>query len=776
MATLALGGELPEPVDLLAGKPFQEAGITGVVESDFFDWVLAAPESSRILHQISAQVARFRLQDIKHDVLKVLYESLIDPEQRHYLGEYYTPDWLAQWTCERVIDKPLEQRVLDPSCGSGTFLFHAVRRFLSTASSAGINNREALRRCTESIFGIDVHPVAVINARVTYLLAMGEERLRDHPSLSIPVYLGDSLQWYTEAILTGQTVTIRVPARDEEEKRDPSKIPNLTFPIRIASNPALFDAVVNQMLRLSEESAPLASLESWIEREVRDQIPPELLNTLASTYENLRKLRRQGRNHIWGYVARNLSRPVWLASLGEKVDVLIGNPPWLSYRYMSSEMQERFRDECQRRGLWAGAKVATHQDLSAYFFARCVELYLRKDGTVALVMPYATMTRQQYRGFRTGVFGHGSVRFADAWTFDESVQPLFAVPSCVLFAKESDAGSLPATVTAYSGQLPRRDASAAEAAENLKSKQVPWPSGNESSDSGYSAGFRQGATVVPRFLFLVDRVPAGRLGSNPDEPVVRSHRSNLEKRPWRELEPLQGPVEREFLRPLYLGESVAPFRLLPPIEAVIPLEAETDSLLDAIAAQRAGYQLLSEWLKRAEQCWLEYGTSKITLGERLNKFHGLTMQMPAAALRVVYSASGTIPAAAVLTDSRAVVEHKLYWAPIEEKNEAHYLLAMLNSEFVRTLVAPRQSRGQWGARDFDKLLAEAIPPFDPSNSTHCELASRAEHAESVAAEVALPENIHFIRARKMIRKALSEDGVAGQIEKLVAHLFGHGAA
>jgi len=81
-----------------------------------------------------------------------------------------------------------------------------------------------------------------------------------------------------------------------------------------------------------------------------------------------------------------------------------------------------------------------------------------------------------------------------------------------------------------------------------------------------------------------------------------------------------------------------------------------------------------------------------------------------------------------------------------------------------------------GARDFDKLLAEAIPPFDPANSTHCELASRAEHAEDVAAQVTLPENIHIIRARKMIRDALREDGVTGHIEKLVAQLFAHGAA
>ena len=498
MATLILGAELPASADLLSGKIFQDAGIGGVVESDFFDWVLAASGSEDLIHRISAQVARFRLGDIKHDVLKGLYESLIDPEQRHYLGEYYTPDWLAQKVCDCVFDRPLEQRALDPSCGSGTFLFHSVRRFLEAADAAKISNREALQRCTERIFGIDVHPVAVINARVTYLLAMGEARLHDHPTLSIPVYLGDSLQWDTEEVLTGQTVHVRVPAQGPEEDKDPAKVPHLTFPIRLASNPALFDAVLNEMLRLSEQKAPCAALENWIGQRTESEIPPDMRATLVSTYKNLRRLRAERRNHIWGYVARNLSRPVWLATVGQKVDIIIGNPPWLAYRDMSAEMQRRLRAECAERTLWAGGKVATHQDISAYFFARCVELYIKKNGVIAMVLPYATMTRQQYRGFRIGVFAskptrkkevriYASVRFNEAWTFDESVQPLFNVPSCVLVATEGQSGPLPEKVTAYYGQLPRRDASAAEAEAHLTSQQITWPMGNESKASGYGS-------------------------------------------------------------------------------------------------------------------------------------------------------------------------------------------------------------------------------------------------------------------------------------------------
>jgi type I restriction-modification system DNA methylase subunit len=117
----------------LEGTTFVQVGLKGALETDFFNWPLLVPGGEDLVSQIATQVARFRLSEIEADVLKTVYESLIDPQQRHYLGEYYTPDWLAEWICDRAVSKPLAQRVLDPACGSGTFLFHAVRKFLAAA-------------------------------------------------------------------------------------------------------------------------------------------------------------------------------------------------------------------------------------------------------------------------------------------------------------------------------------------------------------------------------------------------------------------------------------------------------------------------------------------------------------------------------------------------------------------------------------------------------------------------------------------------------------------
>ncbi len=136
LAVMGLREDEPE-ARLLSGDAFVAAGINGAVESDFFDWIVADPAGEALVRRIMAHVRRFRLAEVQSDILKVLYESLIDRAERHGLGEYYTPDWLAAKIVKAAVDAPLEQKVLDPACGSGTFLFHAVRHVLAEAEDAG---------------------------------------------------------------------------------------------------------------------------------------------------------------------------------------------------------------------------------------------------------------------------------------------------------------------------------------------------------------------------------------------------------------------------------------------------------------------------------------------------------------------------------------------------------------------------------------------------------------------------------------------------------------
>jgi hypothetical protein len=269
IALAVLGLREDDPKRLLSGDAFQSAGISGAVESDFFDWVVADAEGEELVRRIMADVRRFRLAEVESDVLKILYESLIDRGQRHGLGEYYTPDWLAPKTVKHVIDRPLVEHVLDPACGSGAFLFHAIRLFLREATEADMNPELRAPEVCARVEGMDIHPVAVIIARVTYLLALAPTLKYRKGSLSIPVYLGDALQLSISEIVGGKELTIRVPPPAGEGAsgaRDSNGHAQLDFPDTFCRDPALFDKAIERMRSGSEAGMTRVQIEASLIR------------------------------------------------------------------------------------------------------------------------------------------------------------------------------------------------------------------------------------------------------------------------------------------------------------------------------------------------------------------------------------------------------------------------------------------------------------------------------------------------------------------------------
>lgn len=134
-----------------------------------------------------------------HDLLKQLYQHLFPKSVRHRLGEYYTPDWLAEFTLDAVgYTGDPDQRLLDPACGSGTFLVQALARARARFAAhreRGVevdDERELAGKLVRNIVGLDINPLAVMAARTNYLLALGD-LLRFIDPGALPVHLGDAL-------------------------------------------------------------------------------------------------------------------------------------------------------------------------------------------------------------------------------------------------------------------------------------------------------------------------------------------------------------------------------------------------------------------------------------------------------------------------------------------------------------------------------------------------------------------------------------------------------
>lgn len=613
-----------------------------------------------LVAEVQGAVDGFAWDRVEHDVLREVYMAVLAAEVRKRGGEYYTPDWLAVRMVEQVVTRPLEQVVMDPSCGSGTFLFHAVRRVLAAADAAGMSAAEGVARAEGRVIGMDVHPVAVALARATVAAALGEARVR-----------AARLDASGEAVIgAGEGAGGEATSRVGRVAMDGVRLP------RVRCGDAIgWDGV---------EATSCA-------------------------------------------------------------DVLLGNPPWLAYRFMPAEMQAAFHRLCVMHGLWVGGTVSTHQDLAGLFVVRAVRRYLREGGRFAFVMPGAVLDRGQFAGLR-GQRDAG-LKIEECWDLRRVRPHPFPVGAAVIFNERSGSGGEAGLRVSevWSGRPPA----------GLVRTTVGANDGLviEEGRSPYHASFRQGATLVPRMLVMVERSNAGR---------VRSLRSGYEKRPWRGLASLEGEVEAGCLRPVLLGEHVMPYGLLGSALAVLP---------DAEGERGPGFV---RWWGEAESLWLRHRSSeKLSLYGQLNYQQKLAGQSPGAALRVVYTKSGMHLAAAKLTDARAVVDHTLYWAAVGSEAEADFLIAILNAAVVTRMVRPLMAFGK-DERHIDKQVWRLpIPRYDPGCALHGRLvaAGRAAAAELVGWRT----DGRCVAVRREVRGYLAGSAVGRAIEGLVEAVLAQGS-
>nr|MBA2740642.1 N-6 DNA methylase [Actinomycetota bacterium] len=197
---MAVSGDaelLEDMQELQRGTPFREAGLANVVEPDVFGWYLDWTDQVR--DGVRLVVARLKDYDPTtlqvspedtRDLLKDLYQGLLPRPVRHALGQYFTPDWLAELALDRAeYDGDPAVRLIDPACGTGTFLVLSIARLKERLRSDGVPEDEALSTVLRNVAGFDIDPLAVVAARTNYILALGS-LLRAAPEglVDVPVY------------------------------------------------------------------------------------------------------------------------------------------------------------------------------------------------------------------------------------------------------------------------------------------------------------------------------------------------------------------------------------------------------------------------------------------------------------------------------------------------------------------------------------------------------------------------------------------------------------
>jgi hypothetical protein len=102
---------------------------------------------------------------------------------------FHTPGWLAGHALDEIGWRP-KNDLLDPTCGTGTFILEAVRRRLvDERDSRGKHTAHDVLR---GLYGIDLNPMAVLAAKASLVVVLAGRFDPDKP-VRLPVFLADAI-------------------------------------------------------------------------------------------------------------------------------------------------------------------------------------------------------------------------------------------------------------------------------------------------------------------------------------------------------------------------------------------------------------------------------------------------------------------------------------------------------------------------------------------------------------------------------------------------------
>ena len=712
----------------------------------------------------------------RHDVMQSLYMKFVSERDRRVFGEYYTPDWLAALIVDEALDDAWRSNaiehadastrtgnrlagvgVLDPTCGSGTFLYHAARRILDAPE---IRKLTAVRQAditASLVHGIDVHPVAVEIAKTNMLRVLPATPTAG--AAAIQIRMGDSLMAVNEATdLFNVQGTMRiVTPRGREISLPMSFVRRATFAEDMGRlvDAAIGDDPIPEPVLTGLDTADRADL-----KRARDQ----LATTIAT----------EG-NSVWTWYAVNLAGPHLLSE--QKVDRIVANPPWVKLSEIQDVQRKRTMEQFgQSLKIYQGGRQAPHTDIAAFFIRRARELYLHDVGRNPAIW---LVKKSSLHGGHWSAFRKDHRKTLAQSVDLEDLQPFGggdARRSCLLLDHRPMARNPAAELTATRridaktnnpSKRPRTHESPETALERIDF--APARATPPQDPSGYLTDkgnplFRQGATITPKVLTLVAaKAPATH------QNRVRVTTMQSSKPPWSDITPPTVEIPERWIANLFTSNTVLSFAAQS-MQAIIPIDAD-GKLLEATPRDEPGWTLLDElYTARAGAG----RNTPATLLERLD-YHGeLAAQLPlrprTSRNLVLYPKSGDIMRAARARRGEAVTTDSLCWYHARTSHEAAYLTVLLNTPALQHAYASaRESGRHFQLHPWRKV---PIPWYDHANALHRRVAALCPRAENVAARtLATTTRTGQVSLSNAVRNALANAGIAGTMNAWARELL-----
>jgi SAM-dependent methyltransferase len=769
--------------ELEEGDIFRTFGrLTNLLEGDFFAWYLfawdepiedAIRELLKRLDEYDPATLSIHPEESR-DLFKKLYHYLLPREIRHNLGEYYTPDWLAQWVLNqvdyeffnedpyknerRLREKLLNTRWLDPACGSGTFLVLIIARMKELGQALFINEAELLNAILRNVVGFDLNPLAVLTARVNYLLAIAD--LLRGGEVTIPVYLTDS---------------VRIPTRGEDLMTEDAykfqtTIGTFLIPTVLCTRER-FDRFCNILEDSVQAQISPDTFVGRIEKELKLS-PPEWRERDAErareVYEQILDLHRQGKNRLWARLLKNYFAPLTVGQF----DYIIGNPPWVNWEHLPDRYRKSTRDlwvRYQLAGTFKGGRPrlgAVKVDISALMTYTVMDTLLKQDGRLGFVITQSLFkTAGAGAGFRRFLLPphdrqprpvkvlhvddmvslrpfEGARNRTAVMVLEKGKPTTYPVPYTVWLKKKGARFTYDSTLEEVINATVRLNFAAEPV--NPSDPTSPWLTTHPEvirfirkvlgkSDYVAHEGVNTGGANAVYWVDIVYKHPDGLV-------VVR----NITEGARVKVDKVPKTIEPDLLYPLLRGRDVQRWKAQPSAWIIVPQDPNDPTRAYPEKKLQANYPETYGYLKRFEKELRERSGYRQILSQREREFYGV-MDIGTytfAPWKVVWTRLARIEAAVIgLHEGKPIVpQETVTLVECSSENEAHYICALVNSSPFQFAAISYSQEGGKSMGSMHILEHIRIPRFDPNNPVHCRLAelSKQAHQAAVGAQGVAP--------------------------------------
>lgn len=781
--------------------------VRNFLEGELFDWYVDLhvwdKELGGAVRGVISALSRYEVTTFvlkpeeTHDLLKNLYERLIPRQARHDLGEYYTPDWLARFVLDELkelagYDGDIFKRLLDPTCGSGTFIVEAIKQCKSWAEANHIAPEDALKAITRNIVGFDLNPLAVLAARANYIIALGDlirgsEGLRyiDAP-ITIPVWLTDSIlvpaaphsAGYEQSHSAYQvTLEVLKELRPNGKPGDhqlsvprllveDGKLEELAQLVQLGLQQDWHgERFADEMLRTVDAAKRLEEV-----YRTREQVEKEIAKArgyLRDLFETFSELKANNLDDAWARYLVNRFAPIY-QTRESKFDFVVGNPPWINWESLPDDYRDAQQSLWKEYGLFKQAGTgnkgtsvrhgAGKKDLSMLVTYVAVDKLLKDNGHLAFVITQTVFKTEAGEGFRRFVIPQNVTYFAPLRVDDLSAfQPFEGATNrtAVFFAQKGREVQYPVDYFLWRANEP---VYASDLLPNVQRKTAQFKLAAEpvnmaqngiKNDRWITAG-PKAIRALRKFTGAVQQFYQAYAGSysggangvywfSIDAPAGKKHAlvSNYLKGTKRKVKQYTGyKIETELLYPLLRGRDVTRWNATPSLHILVAQDPE----------RRIGYReedlqektpLTFAWLGQFKKELLERAAFKKFFGDK-QAAEFWTMynigEYTFAPHKVVWRemASRFTAAVAGEVDGKVCIpDHKLMLVPCKSENEAHYVCALLNSSPVGLSVLSVAVQIQFDPHILTRL---ALPKYDAKNETYQALAVQSKRAHKAQAK------------------------------------------